>query len=193
MALRFSSLYLSRSVSFLPILSCKTSGLYQTCSFLRKNRFPASFTIRGNVTNPTHHHDIMNRIFCRKLMIDGSIDGSVEKMRATSLAWSLEELRVMELLIEPALVRSGAKGSSALSPYEPLRELKGETWKSLRQVFENLAGGFTKSEGCGGRSGFLERSSAIGGGSVSPLEFLRKYIRLSSKVLLTSKTIASRC
>lgn len=61
--------YFSSFVSFLPRLSFMTSGLNQTCSFRRKNSFPASRTIRGNVTKPTHHHDKTNFRTCHSLRL----------------------------------------------------------------------------------------------------------------------------
>lgn len=92
-------MYLSSSVSFLPILPSSTSGRYQTCNFRRKNNFPASRTIRGKVTKPTHHHDKINLMICHFVRAEGSIPSAVEKTRAMSLGWFLEELRVMVLFI----------------------------------------------------------------------------------------------
>ena len=44
----------------------------------------------------------------------------------------------MILLIDGTAVGVDTNGSEAFKEYEPFRELKGETWKSLVHVFENI-------------------------------------------------------
>lgn len=84
-----------------PILSSSISGRYHTCSFRRKKSFPASRTMRGNVTRPTHHHEVTNLSRCHQVRDDGSIGASVEKMRAMIFACDFEEFRVIVLSIVP--------------------------------------------------------------------------------------------
>lgn len=96
-------MYLSSLVSFLPILSLSTSGLNHTWSLRTKNSLPASRTIRGKVTKPTHHHERMNVSVCHLVRLYGSILSAVEKTRAMSFGWFFEELRVMVLLTGPWL------------------------------------------------------------------------------------------
>ena len=110
--------HISSCVSFLPMLSLSTSGLNQTCSFLRKKSFPASRTIRGKVTKPTHHQAATNLNLLHPLSLQGSRLSAEEKIRAMSFGCCLEELRVMVLLTRatPALLlRLGEKGSLAES------------------------------------------------------------------------------
>ena len=105
--------YLSCAVSRRPILVRKTSGRNQTCSLLRKNSLLASFTMRGYVRRPTHHHDTTNRSFCHTVICVGSIAGAIENKRATIFGWPFEELRVMVLLTRAP--PDFAKGSEAES------------------------------------------------------------------------------
>lgn len=78
--------YLSSLVSRRPMLSFRTSGRYQTCSFRRKNSLPASRMILGKVTKPTHHQEMMNLSFPQRSSVSGSIASWVENTRAMILA-----------------------------------------------------------------------------------------------------------
>ena len=51
----------------------------------------------------------------------------------------------MILLIRGTAVGVDINGSEAFKEYEPFRELKGETWKSLVHVFENVDEGVPSS------------------------------------------------
>ena len=87
-------------------------------------------------------------------------------------------------------IERGRKGSQAESEYVPLRELKGETWKSLDHTC-------LKSRG-GGRGRKTRISSCSGAGPSSlprpSSDWLIlkgwKYIRRSSNVLFTSDIMA---
>jgi hypothetical protein len=60
----------------------------------------------------------------------------VEERVAVILGWFWEVRRV-RVVRRAGVVPSGVdgrRGSEAVRLYEPLRELKGETWKSLGQV-----------------------------------------------------------
>lgn len=107
--------YLSSCVAVLPMLSFKTSGLYQTWSLRRKNNFPASRTMRGKVTRPTHHQESMNLKVSHPVTVEGLRGFDVEKILATSLGWSFEELKVMVLSTGPFAFRLEEKGSRATS------------------------------------------------------------------------------
>ena len=97
--------YCSSIVSCLPMLSLRTSGRYHTCSFCRKKSFAASRMIRGKVASPTHHQEARNLTLSQPLREVGSMEAPVEKTRATSLGWFLEEVRVMVLLIDPLPIK----------------------------------------------------------------------------------------
>ena len=77
--------YFSSCVSVLPMLSFRTSGLNQTWSLRRKNNFPASRTMRGKVTRPTHHQDRKNLKVSHLVTVEGLRGSDVEKILATSL------------------------------------------------------------------------------------------------------------
>lgn len=77
--------YFSSCVSVLPMLSFRTSGLNQTWSLRRKNNFPASRTMRGKVTRPTHHQDRKNLKVSHLVTVEGLREFDVEKILATSL------------------------------------------------------------------------------------------------------------
>src|ERR1700712_2284325 len=100
------------------MLSSRGSGLNQTWSFRLKNSLPASLTIRGNVTRPTHHQDARKTAFCQSVICTGSNVSPSEKMRATSLGWSFEDWRVMVLLRGPLPDIEGNNGSYAISEYD---------------------------------------------------------------------------
>ena len=167
---------LSSLVAVRPRLSWRTSGLNQTCSFRWKNNFPASLTMRGNVTRPTHHQDAKNLRVSHLVKVEGSRGFDVEKILAISFGCSFEELSVIVLSTGPFPLETTENGSRAINEYDPLRELNGDTWKSFAHVFLNLP-----EVACSSIPPYWMPSGP---------EFFKKYIRLSSNVLLTSRIMA---
>jgi hypothetical protein len=175
--------HISESVDCRPMLPLLTSGRYQTCMFFRKNSFPASRTIRGKVTNPTHHQEATNLRRWRVVMFLGSMGEPVEKTSATIFASPLGVESVIEFRKACGIsFHPDCSGSSALREYCPFLSLNGDTWKSLAQCSEKTSlFGFPCS---------VESTSSVG----RPLALCdvgcNKYIRRSSKVLFTSRIMA---
>lgn len=158
----------SSRLAFRPMLSFRTSGRYQTWSLRWKQSFAASFTIRGKVNRPTHHQEATKRRVANRVKVDGSTPLPMEATLAMIFKCDFEEYRLIRVLNRPPS-GSSFQGSWTEIEYDPFRELKGETWKSL--VHSALKFDFTVS-------------------STMTL-FLMKYIRRSSKVLLVSTSMAA--
>ena len=73
---------------------------------------------------PTQNQPKSRRNLATEFKVKGSMAGSVENIRATSLECALEDLRVMLLSMRRL---PEAKGFSATREYPPFRELNGET------------------------------------------------------------------
>jgi hypothetical protein len=85
--LKSDSMKTSVASAWRGMVSFRGSGRNTQGIFRLKRRVAACTTVRGKVASPTHHQVRRNEVLKRSDMLDGSRAESVEKIRATRLAW----------------------------------------------------------------------------------------------------------